>query len=333
VGTSDVSTPGPGEILIKVEAAGLNPIDWKVQTHGVAKQSYPAILGADGAGTVETIGEGVTRFKKGDRVTFSGGDFSNRSSTFQQYAVEEAEFVAKIPDSMSFDEAASIPLGLDTAAFALYSRHEVAVAKFSVGLYPPWEEGGRGKYAGKPLVVIGGASSVGQNVIQLAKLSGFSPIITTASLRNTEFLVSLGATHVLDRNLAADVLSSEIKKISAAPVELVYDAVFEFADEVSIAQSLVAPGGQLVIVTIDPDAREKFSTAKHAFGIANVPFMREVAASLYAHLTELLEEGSIKPNHVEVLPGGLAGIPDGLERLKAGQISRLKLIARPHETA
>ena len=64
---------------------------------------------------------------------------------------------------MSFEEAATIPIGLDTAALALYSRDEVAISQFSVGLYPPWEEGGRGKYSGKPIVVLGGASSVGQS--------------------------------------------------------------------------------------------------------------------------------------------------------------------------
>ena len=68
VGDIDVPTPAPGEVLIKVEATGLNPADWKVWMYGVIKETFPAILGLEGAGTVEAVGESVTGFAKGDRV-------------------------------------------------------------------------------------------------------------------------------------------------------------------------------------------------------------------------------------------------------------------------
>lgn len=68
VGTKDIPTPGPGDVLVKEVAIGLNPLDWKIQAYGVIVPSYPAILGSDAAGVVEAVGEGVTQFKKGDKV-------------------------------------------------------------------------------------------------------------------------------------------------------------------------------------------------------------------------------------------------------------------------
>lgn len=68
VGIKAVPTPGPGEILVKEVAVGMNPIDWKIQAYGAFVSEYPAILGSDAAGEVEAVGEGVTQFKKGDKV-------------------------------------------------------------------------------------------------------------------------------------------------------------------------------------------------------------------------------------------------------------------------
>lgn len=71
VHTANVLKPGPGQILVKVEATALNPVDWKIQKYDIYVKEYPAILGADAAGTVEELGEGVTGFAKGDRVCVS----------------------------------------------------------------------------------------------------------------------------------------------------------------------------------------------------------------------------------------------------------------------
>ena len=68
VGTKDIPKPGPGQLLIKIHAAALNPLDWKIRAYGLYVEKYPAILGCDASGTVEEIGEGVNEFEKGDRV-------------------------------------------------------------------------------------------------------------------------------------------------------------------------------------------------------------------------------------------------------------------------
>ena len=73
VGEAAVPTPGPNDVLVKIMATGLNPIDWKIQTYGLFLETYPAVLGSEAAGVVEAVGEGVTEFKRGDRVLVSSG--------------------------------------------------------------------------------------------------------------------------------------------------------------------------------------------------------------------------------------------------------------------
>jgi len=332
VGTTEVPTPGPGQLLVKIEATALNPVDWKIQVYGLFIENFPAILGSDAAGTVELVGEGVQGFAPGDKVVFQG-DFVNPQATFQQYVLSNADTTAKIPSNISFDEAATLPVGVATAALGLFDQYSAGSAQ----LFPPWEEGGRGKYSGKPIVIFGGATSVGQYTIQLAKLAGFSPILTTASLHNTDLLKSLGATHVLDRNLPADALLAEVTTITGgAPVEIAYDAV-SLPQTQNAAFDVLAPGGQLVLVLADAiDAAKKSAAPSkktvNVYGNVNAPDRRKTGQSLYAKLTGLLQEGAIKPNRAEVLPNGLAGIPDGLKRLEKDQVSGVKLVARPQET-
>jgi len=180
-------------------------------------------------------------------------------------------------------------------------------------------------------VVLGGATSIGQYVIQFAKLSGFSPIITTASLKHEQYLKSLGATHVLDRRIPLSSLSGEVERITVIPIEIVYDAV-SLKETQEAAYGLLAEGGQLVIVE---DSEIKASAGKDIFyvvGVWTFPHTYELGCKLYSKLSELLEEGAIRPNKVEVIAGGLNGVVGGLERLKTDQVSGYKLIVRPQET-
>ncbi|EMD31433.1 hypothetical protein CERSUDRAFT_60078 [Gelatoporia subvermispora B] len=332
VGTAEVSTPGPGQLLIKVEATALNPAEWKIQVFGVLVEEYPAILGVDAAGTVEAVGEGVTGFAVGDRVLIRGY-FVKDKGTFQQYALAEAAVSVRIPKNMTFDQAASIPLALTTAALALFDPS-------GAGLPPSWEESGRGKFAGKPFVIFGGATSVGQYgvsspsdpTIQLAKLSGFSPIIATASPSNANYLCSLGATHVLDRALALDVLLAEVSKITGGtPVELAFDTVP--LPSVEFPASVLAPGGTLATVwpAID-DSHRAAAPGKKVVGVIRSTSRDATMYRLFEKLPALLESGDVKPNRVEILPGGLAGIAAGLKRMEKGEVSGIKLVAHPHET-
>ncbi|GBE88096.1 Zinc-type alcohol dehydrogenase-like protein [Sparassis crispa] len=303
----------------------------RIQTHGIIVTHYPAVLGTDAAGTVEGFAEGVTGFTVGDRV-FTQGSLNKTHAAYQQYSLAAADVTAKIPENISFNDAASLSVGVVTATLGLFNQDDPVN---SAALFPPWKEGGRGKYAGKPVVIFGGSTSVGQYVIQFAKLAGFSPIIATASLHNTELLKSYGATHVLDRRLSASDLITAVSHITSAPIQIVYDSV-SLQDTQNVAYDVLAPGGTMVVVldeSVDPSKKTPEKKIVNVFGNTHVPQNHKTSVSLYSQLTSLLEKGLIRPNRVEVLPDGLTGIPDGLERIKNNQVSAVKLIARPQETA
>ncbi|KAI8999071.1 GroES-like protein [Trametes punicea] len=328
-----VPTPGPKEVLVKITAAALNPVDWKIQTFGALVKDYPFVSGTDGAGIVQEVGSEVTNVAKGDKILFQGW-FTNPYATFQQYCIVPAEITAKIPDNITFDQAASVPLGLATVVTGLYNHHPDGK---SVSFPAPWEERGTTKFAGKPALILGGSSSVGQYAIQMAKLSGFSPIITTASPHNEQLLLSLGASHVVDRTLSPADIKAELSKLTQGRrFEFVYDAI-ALADTQALGYEFLAPGGALVLVLPDsiPAELKKADDNKRVvtvFGNVHTPENREVGVELYKRLTEWLQKGVVVPNKAEVLPNGLAGIPEGLERLKNNKVSGTKLIARPQET-
>ena len=142
-------------------------------------------------------------------------------------------------------------------------------------------------------------------VIQLARLSGFSPIITTASLRNTELLLSLGATHVLDRTLPSETLQAEAKRVAGcAAFELVYDAI-SLPETLALAYALTATHGDLVLVLPAKEIQEaaaKDSDMKRVhvvLGVMSVPCNVDVATSLLENLPKLLESGKIRVRPVE----------------------------------
>ncbi|EPQ54186.1 GroES-like protein [Gloeophyllum trabeum ATCC 11539] len=333
LGDKPIPFPGPGELLLKVEAVGLNPLDWKLQKWGVPAfiHEYPAVLGEDIAGTVESVGEGVSGFAKGDRVIYQG-TFTPDKAGFQQYTLAVAQFTAKIPSNISLDEGATLPTAVATAAMGLYAPIN-DTAPGGAGLTAPWEAGGRGKYAGKPILVLGGSSSVGQMVIQFAKLSGFSPIITTASQTNQTLVNSLGATHLIDRALPAESFHAAVSSITTAPLEIIYNTI-STPETQQVAYDLLAPGGAVVFtlpLAIKVGAQGK-KRVINVFGAVAIPSQQKTGAGLYAALEGLLANGELKPNPVRVLPGGLNGVVDGLREMEEGRVSGYKLIVHPQET-
>ncbi|KAF5326954.1 hypothetical protein D9619_004014 [Psilocybe cf. subviscida] len=335
--TFAVPTPAPNEVLIKIHAASLNPVDWKIRARGLGfVTKFPAVIGADIAGEVVAVGEDVKEWKTGDRVA-TPGQPENSKAAFQQHAVAYASHLSRIPESVSYDEAAALPVVAMAAWVGLYSAQP-----HGFGLTAPVSSAKRGIYAGTPLVVLGGATSVGQLVIQLGRVSGFSPIITTASLTHTARLTNLGASHVLDRNLSTPELRASIMKITAEPITLVYDAV-SHSNTLEQGLEILAPGGQLADVSAtlyapSPEALARAEaqgkTKRLIVGMLRLPRNIELLETFFHDvLHDLLKDGQIKPNTIEVLPNGLHGIPDGLQRMEDDRVSGIKLIARPQETA
>lgn len=132
--------------------------------------------------------------------------------------------------------------------------------------------------------------------IQFAKLSGFSPIIVTASKTKEAYLKSIGATHVIDRHAPLPELSFTVKKITGEPVRIIYDAVSR-AETENAAYDVLAPGGKMIIFPNFAIDKSKLTSDKEILvvnGSFNVPAQRELGLRLYTKLTGLLEAGDIK---------------------------------------
>lgn len=193
------------EILVRLRAAGINPIDTKLRRRGTFyPDQMPAILGCDGAGVVEAIGSGVHKFRVGDEVYFCQGGLGSKLGNYAQVAVVDERFVAPKPASRSFVEAAAAPLVLITAWEALFDR-------------------GRLK-AGQRVLIHAGAGGVGHVAIQLAKLHGASVCTTVSSDEKAVFVHELGADHTILYK-ETDFVQVALDWTQGEGVDLVFDTV------------------------------------------------------------------------------------------------------------
>ncbi|KAI0074202.1 GroES-like protein [Panus rudis PR-1116 ss-1] len=332
----DVRSPGTNEVLVRVEAASISPADEVVKDFGPPWYEYPAVLGFDAAGVVVELGEGVIDLTVGDRVIFQPYlkfPLTLESGGYKQYAIAPADIVVKIPDNLHFDEASTILVNLATATVGLFGDAAPDFAgkgRSGARLAPFWKEEGKDKCKNQPILILSGASSVGQYAIQLARLAGFNPIIATASLHNTELLKSLGATHVVDRSLPQAQLVSEILNTVPKRFQVIYDA-FGIPETQMLGYELLAQGGTLVVVR--PPVLDKKKAQEDNKHLHLPPFDELGKELLQVHIPEWLKTGAIKPNHAEYIPGGLNGVPVGWEWLRNNQVSGKKLVVRPQETA
>ncbi|KAI1418959.1 GroES-like protein [Xylaria sp. FL1777] len=202
VDESPYPTVGENEVIVKVAAAAINPVDSTIQKEGTGAFSfltYPLAGGLDIAGTVAEVGANVTKFRPGDRVLGFPSDFSSRAGGFQNYSVVDAALVSRVPDGISLVEASTLPSGVATAVVALHQY---------LGLEQPTAPARPRN--GKTVLISGGASVVGSNAIQLAVASGYE-VITTASRKNFAHCTALGASRVFDyhdANLARDLIDA-----------------------------------------------------------------------------------------------------------------------------
>ncbi|PWN49754.1 GroES-like protein [Violaceomyces palustris] len=330
----DLPEVRPRDLLIRVTATAINPVDWKVRDYKAPwLPGYPAVLGSDAAGVVEAVGSEVVGFKQGDRVFFQGiiGDYP--SSTFQQYTRLPFDLAALTPESITDDEAAGISLATMAVAVGLYhsTGHD---------LKAPWSDKGSEVGKGKAIVILGGSSSVGQYAIQLARISGFSKIITNSSQTHEAHLLDLGATTVLDRSKAT--VQDFVSAIGDADLDLVYDSISGKSTQalaVSILQSLKG-GNVITVMPPDEDAvKQAGSTSqpkveiKGIMGKGSSPDIKPISVPLMANLggeEGYIAKGLFKPNRPLVLPGGLAAIEDALEANKKG-VSGVKVVIRPND--
>ncbi len=266
VQTRPVPRPGAGEVLVRVRAAGVNPVDWKV-----ARQRIGLVPGTDVAGTIDSLGEGVTQFAVGDAVL----GWARRSGSYAEFAVVPVDSLAKKSRALSFEEAAGVPIVGETAYRSL---HEAAKMQ-----------------RGQTVLIHGAAGGVGPAAVQIAKAAGLR-VIGTASAGNHDFLRSLGVDEIIDyRTQRFEDLVKDV------------DIVLNTVDSATATRSVkvLRPGGVLVSVAGSPNA----AACANARVLCTRPD-REAGASnadTLGRLMELGDAGRFKVNVEQVFTMGEAG--------------------------
>ena len=218
-------SPGPRDLLVRVHAVSVNPVDTKVRKRAAPPAGEHKVLGWDAAGVVEAVGPQVTLFKPGDRVWYAG-DITRPGSNAELHCVDE-RIVGRMPSSLSFAQAAALPLTAITAWEVLFDRLEV------------------GEKTQGALLIVGAAGGVGSIMIQLARqLTGLT-VIGSASRPETQAWVrELGAHHVIDHT---QPLTAELQRIGVPSVSHVASLTQTDQHYAEIVKAL-APQGRLSLI-------------------------------------------------------------------------------------
>lgn len=297
----EVPKPSPGntQLLVRLVAAGINPIDTKLRSRGTFyPEQMPAILGCDGAGIVEAVGASVQRFRPGDEVYFCYGGLGAHQGNYAEYTVVDERYVARKPASVSFAEAAATPLVLITAWEALYER----------GRLEPKEK----------VLIHAGAGGVGHVAIQLAKLKGADVATTIGSAEKANFVKQLGADEVIFYK-QTDFVQAALDWTNGEGVDLAFDTVGgETFDKTFPA---VRVYGDIVTI-LEPDAKTVWKTAR----VRNLRIGLELMLTpMLLGLTESLQ------HHSEILQQSATWIDEGKLKIHVSHQFPLKEAAKAHQ--
>jgi len=225
----EVPEPKDKELMVKVQAISVNPVDFKIRQNSLKDkvQETPKIIGWDAVGIVESVGENVSLFKKGDKV-FYAGDIT-KDGCNQEYELIDERIVGFAPKKISIEQAAAMPLTSLTAWEILFDRMRLSAEKDK----------------GKSILIIGGAGGVGSVAIQLAKkLLGLTIIATASRPETIEWCKKMGANYVVNhRNLV-----EEVKKAGFEAVDFIVDFV-DVNQYWEAFVALIKPQGQIASIT------------------------------------------------------------------------------------
>jgi NADPH:quinone reductase len=276
----------PTDLLVRIRAVSINPVDYKVRQSRRAGGTEPVILGWDASGVVEKVGSQATGFNVGDKVYYAG-DLNRNGSNAELQAVDY-RLVALKPKTLSFAEAASLPLTSLTAWEALFERGFVFNGQTNV-------------------LIIGGAGGVGSIAIQLLKAETPARVLATASRPDTiEWVKSMGADVVLNHKLP---LADEIKKAGCPNVDIVFSTTHT-KDYLKIIPDLLRPFGSLCLID-DPEVLDvasfkskalsvhwEFMFAKSLFG-----YRMESQGAILKQVAQLADGGKLRPTISETFTG------------------------------
>lgn len=239
---------GPDGVLIRVRAAGVNPVDWKIRKglmKAVRPLQFPAVVGADVAGTVERVGAVVSRLKPGDAVV------ARVEGAYAEFAAAKTDAVGPAPKSIPLEHAAGLPIAAGTAWTALFDAARLT--------------------PGQRVLIHGGSGGVGTFAVQLAKVAGLH-VIATSSAANVALVKSLGADEVIDYR--SEDFTAKVKD-----VDLVLDTVG--GETLKKSYAVVRKGGLLLSIASPPDeelARQHGITARFERGTSNGIRLQELSS-------------------------------------------------------
>ena len=236
-------TPGETDLLVETRAIAVNPVDTKIRAPKDKVETAPKVLGWDSSGVVKEIGSQVKKFKVGDEVFYSGD--VGRAGSNSEFHVVDAALVGFKPKTLSFSQAAALPLTSITAYEALFDRMGIDIT---------------GNYSNKKLLIIGGAGGVGSIAIQLAALVNGLQIVATASRPETsKWVMNLGAAEVIDHH--------ELRAGKLQGRENSFDYIFctqDTDDYFDILTTLVAPQGAICSI-VEISAKITCPSSSQAF--------------------------------------------------------------------
>ncbi|KAF7974403.1 hypothetical protein HWV62_12250 [Athelia sp. TMB] len=348
----------PYEVLVNNKAVGLNPTDWKHSVGGMWGDAGK-VVGCDGAGDVVQVGSDVKHVRVGDRVAaFLYGSQDATNGAFAEfvhllahradsplmscrYARYNSSCVWKLPEGMSYAEAASFPVPYLTAVQNLYFRHDLPKPSTVKPGTPTTEN----------ILIWGGATAVGHHAIQLARLSGLR-VIAIASARNHAFVRSIGATVTIDYN-DVDVLAQIRGALGGLPLKRAFDIVCEKGSTEIVIDAIDESGGYVTTaLPVDESISARRANVKVEFvlgytlitrtpikfaKVVPMPFIpedNERALAWCANEHDAIVEGWMEGKGSKVgyktqklrVGRGLEGVMEGLEIMKRGEYRAEKLV-------
>ncbi|KAJ5925523.1 Protein TOXD [Penicillium verhagenii] len=316
-------------LLVKTVAVGLNPTDWK----SIARFAPAGVqVGCDFSGIVEAVGKGVKKqWKKGDRVCgFAHGSnqLQPEDGAFAEHIVVKGDVVFRLPENLTFQEGATLGVGIVTIGHALYKNLKLALPN------EPTSEPA-------PILIYGGSTATGTLAIQFAKLSGYT-VLAACSPHNFDLVRGLGADAVF--NSRDPKAAAEIKEFTNDNLKLVFDCI-GLEPGIKFCEEAISSGGDYSHLLRMESGREDVNhhyTLGYTvlgdelrFGDIVIPAKPEDRAhteSFIPIVETILAEGKIKVHPPNVGKGGLRGVLEGLDALKNDKVSGEKLVYNVEDT-
>ncbi|MBZ5647378.1 MAG: NADPH:quinone reductase [Acidobacteriia bacterium] len=265
--------PGPGQVLVRVGAAGVNPVETYIRSGTYAiKPNLPYTPGADGAGEVITVGEGVTRFKAGDRVYTAG----SVTGTYAEQALCAEGQVYPLPRKVSFAQGAAMGVPYATAYRALFHKAQIQ--------------------PGETLLIHGASGGVGTAAVQLARAAGVTVIGTAGTDKGRALVKEEGAHHVLDHH--APDMAEQLAKLTGGKG---VNVILEMLANKNLGKDLpmLAKFGRLIVVgsrgPVEINPRDIMGRDARIIGMTLFNISPEDMASIHAALVAGLENGTLRP--------------------------------------